>query len=231
MEGEQERTRKKTLVLLDGCTLTLENFMALRSGEVELGLTEDAWRRVEEGRGVVDDLLDQRVVAYGINTGFGNFANVLIAPDKLSELQQNLIRSHASGTGSPLTVEQTRGLLTLRINVLAKGYSGISRASLEHLVAAFNRSCLSYVPEKGTVGASGDLAPLSHLALGMMGEGRMWDAAEERWAEAAEVLAKNGLSPLRLQAKEGLALINGTQLITSLSTCRHLCPVFSPPCC
>jgi histidine ammonia-lyase len=117
-----------------------------------------------------------------------------------------------------LTVEQTRGLLTLRINVLAKGYSGISRASLEQLIAAFNKSCLSKVPQKGTVGASGDLAPLSHLALGLMGEGEMWDVQEQKWAPAAEVLAKNGLRPLTLQAKEGLALINGTQLITSLCT-------------
>lgn len=213
MEVVAQKTRT---VLLDGNSLTIEDFMALRTGEVVLGLTDDAWRRVEEGRKVVDDLLDRKQVAYGINTGFGNFANVLIPPEKLRELQENLIRSHSSGTGSPLTVEQTRGLLTLRINVLAKGYSGISRASLEQLIAAFNKSCLSKVPQKGTVGASGDLAPLSHLALGLMGEGEMWDVQEQKWAPAAEVLAKNGLRPLTLQAKEGLALINGTQLITSL---------------
>lgn len=206
----------KRKILLDGNSLVLEDFMLLRTGEVELGLSEDAWRRVEEGRRVVDDLLERKQVAYGINTGFGNFANVLIPPDKLSELQENLIRSHASGTGSPLTIEQTRGLMVLRINVLAKGYSGISRQTLEQLIEAFNKSCLSLVPEKGTVGASGDLAPLSHLALGLMGEGQMWDPSEMRWAPAVEVLHKNGLRPLTLQAKEGLALINGTQLITSL---------------
>jgi len=213
MEAVAQKTK---MVLLDGNSLTIDDFMALRTGDVVLGLTDDAWRRVEEGRKVVDDLLDRKQVAYGINTGFGNFANVLIPPEKLRELQENLIRSHSSGTGSPLTVEQTRGLLTLRINVLAKGYSGISRASLEQLIAAFNKSCLSKVPQKGTVGASGDLAPLSHLALGLMGEGEMWDVQEQKWAPAAEVLAKNGLRPLTLQAKEGLALINGTQLITSL---------------
>ena len=106
-------------------------------------------------------------------------------------------------------------LLALRINVLAKGYSGISKANLLKLINAFNASCLSFVPEKGTVGASGDLAPLSHLALGLLGEGRMW-SPRSGWADARFVLAANNLTPLRLEAKEGLALINGTQLICSL---------------
>lgn len=217
-------------VLLDGNSLNLEDFMLLRTGSAELGLTDVAWLKVEEGRQVIDDLLERKQVAYGINTGFGNFANVLISPDKLRELQENLIRSHASGTGEPLSIEQARGLMVLRINVMAKGYSGISRTTLEQLITAFNKSCLSFVPAKGTVGASGDLAPLSHLALGLMGEGQLWDPQEQRWAPAAGVLEKYGLRPLALQPKEGLALINGTQLITSLGTCagRAFNDVHSP---
>uniref|UniRef100_A0A8C6P083 Histidine ammonia-lyase n=1 Tax=Nothobranchius furzeri TaxID=105023 RepID=A0A8C6P083_NOTFU len=119
------------------------------------------------------------------------------------------------GVGDPLSVTRTRMLLALRINVLAKGYSGTSLETLEAMIKAFNASCLSWVPEKGTVGASGDLAPLAHLALGLMGEGRMW-SPQSGWADAKTVLEGHGLKPLQLKPKEGLALINGTQLITSL---------------
>jgi histidine ammonia-lyase len=204
------------LVTLDGESLTLQELMSLRSHNVKITLSDAAWTRVKEGRKVVEDILEQKQVAYGINTGFGNFANVIISTNKLEQLQENLIRSHAAGTGAPLTPEQTRMLLALRINVLAKGYSGISAETLGCLLEAFNHSCLSLVPQKGTVGASGDLAPLAHLALGLIGEGKMWDQQTGDWAEAKDVLAKNGLSPIRLLPKEGLALINGTQLITSL---------------
>ncbi|KAG7281035.1 hypothetical protein CRUP_016667, partial [Coryphaenoides rupestris] len=131
------------------------------------------------------------------------------------ELQENLVRSHSAGVGNPLSPERTRMLLALRINVLAKGYSGISLETLHAMIQAFNASCLSFVPEKGTVGASGDLAPLSHLALGLMGEGRMW-SPKSGWADAKYVLEAHGLKPITLRPKEGLALINGTQMITSL---------------
>uniref|UniRef100_A0A8C4R235 Histidine ammonia-lyase n=1 Tax=Eptatretus burgeri TaxID=7764 RepID=A0A8C4R235_EPTBU len=120
-----------------------------------------------------------------------------------------------AGVGPPFGVVRTRAILALRINVLAKGYSGISLKTLLQVIAAFNASCLPYVPEKGTVGASGDLAPLAHIALGLMGEGKMW-SQETGWADAKQVLEAHGLKPLKLHAKEGLALINGTQLITAL---------------
>jgi len=125
------------------------------------------------------------------------------------------IRSHSSGVGEPLSRGHTRMLLALRANVLAKGHSGITVETLEKVVATFNKDCLSVVPCKGTVGASGDLAPLSHLALGMMGEGQMWNP-EGEIQPAAQVLRDNGLTPVHLLAKEGLALINGTQMMTSL---------------
>jgi histidine ammonia-lyase len=211
-------------LVLDGMSLCAEDLVALSRGEKTLALSADAWERVVHGREVVDGILqDPSRVAYGINTGFGLFSNVIVSSDKLSELQENLIRSHSSGTGEPLTPQQTRMLLALRINVLAKGHSGIRTSTLQQLVDAFNADCLSVVPSKGTVGASGDLAPLAHLALGMMGEGKMWDKTtgtdgQTRFdiADAADVLAKNGLKPVQLGAKEGLAMINGTQLITSI---------------
>uniref|UniRef100_A0A673ZK41 Histidine ammonia-lyase n=1 Tax=Salmo trutta TaxID=8032 RepID=A0A673ZK41_SALTR len=155
------------------------------------------------------------LVVYGITTGFGKFARTVIPVHKLKELQENLVRSHSAGVGNPLSPERTRMLLALRINVLAKGYSGISLETLHRMIQAFNASCLSFVPEKGTVGASGDLAPLSHLALGLMGEGKMW-SPKSGWADAKYVLEAHGLKPISLKPKEGLALINGTQMITSL---------------
>ncbi|CAI5725696.1 unnamed protein product [Hyaloperonospora brassicae] len=210
----------KSVLVLDGESLCAEDLLTLSKGATSISLSDDAWTRVSSSRDVVDAVLeDPTRVAYGINTGFGLFSTVVIEPDQLKVLQANLIRSHASGTGDPLTPAQTRMLLALRINVLAKGHSGIRVPTLHQLVDAFNASCLSLVPSKGTVGASGDLAPLAHLALGLLGEGLMWDTTDNNDVvirDAAEVLAKHGLHPLQLEAKEGLALINGTQLITSI---------------
>ncbi|ETL33081.1 histidine ammonia-lyase [Phytophthora nicotianae CJ01A1] len=210
---------KKSELVLDGESLCAEDLVQLSKGDTSISLSKEAWKRVACGREVVDNILkDKTRVAYGINTGFGLFSNVIIGPEKLTELQENLIRSHSSGTGEPLTPAQTRMLLALRINVLAKGHSGIRVQTLEQLVDAFNADCLSVVPARGTVGASGDLAPLAHLALGMMGEGPMWDKVEGEFvvSEASKVLGKHGLKPVQLGAKEGLAMINGTQLITSV---------------
>ncbi|CAK4623897.1 hypothetical protein LEN26_008781 [Aphanomyces euteiches] len=205
------------VVVLDGSSLETQDLVLLSKGNTKLELSEDAWEKVKSGRDVVDNILKEKKVAYGINTGFGLFSNVVISEDKLTELQENLIRSHSSGVGNPLSPSATRMLLALRINVLAKGHSGISVDTLKQLVDAFNADCLSVVPEKGTVGASGDLAPLAHLALGMMGEGKMWDTRDNNTIkDSAEVLASRGLRPVQLKAKEGLAMINGTQLITSI---------------
>uniref|UniRef100_H3GED5 Histidine ammonia-lyase n=1 Tax=Phytophthora ramorum TaxID=164328 RepID=H3GED5_PHYRM len=193
-------TPKKFELVLDGESLCAEDLVTLSKGATKISLSEEAWKRVSCGREVVDNILkDKTRVAYGINTGFGLFSNVIIGPEKLTELQENLIRSHSSGTGEPLSPEQTRMLLALRINVLAKGHSGIRVYTLKQLVSAFNADCLSVVPSKGTVGASGDLAPLAHLALGMMGEGPMWDKIGEQFviSEASKVLAKNGLKPVK----------------------------------
>ncbi|XP_072025814.1 histidine ammonia-lyase-like [Amphiura filiformis] len=200
---------------LDGCSLSTDDLVKLGKADYKIKLTDSSWDKVKKARELLDNIVKENKVVYGITTGFGNFASTVIAPEKLRDLQENLIRSHAAGVGSPLTPERTRRLLALRINVLAKGYSGISPKVLSQMIDAFNVSCLPWIPEKGTVGASGDLAPLSHLALGMMGEGKMW-SPRSGWSEANCVLKAHGLEPIKLGPKEGLALINGTQLITAL---------------
>ncbi|KAK6993459.1 histidine ammonia-lyase [Biomphalaria glabrata] len=205
----------KELIALDGDSLSTDDLIRLGKGICNLTLTSEAEQKVNKSRALVEEILASNKVVYGITTGFGKFARTVIAKEKLVELQENLIRSHAAGVGSALPPERTKMLLALRINVLAKGYSGVSLDTLKKLIAAFNASCLPWIPEKGTVGASGDLAPLAHMALGMMGEGKMW-SPKSGWAEAKFVLESHNLTPIKLKPKEGLALINGTQLITSL---------------
>ncbi|XP_054588868.1 histidine ammonia-lyase [Nothobranchius furzeri] len=202
-------------IYLDGNSLTSTDLVNLGRGLYKIKLTSEAERKVVQARELLDTIVKENKVVYGITTGFGKFARTVIPVSKLKELQENLVRSHSAGLGNPLSPERTRMLLALRINVLAKGHSGISLETLLAMIQAFNASCLSFVPEKGTVGASGDLAPLSHLALGLMGEGKMW-SPKSGWADAKYVLEAHGLKPVSLKPKEGLALINGTQMITSL---------------
>ncbi|KAK0130604.1 Histidine ammonia-lyase [Merluccius polli] len=202
-------------ISLDGNSLTSTDLVNLGRGLYKIKLAAESETKVVQARELLDTIVKENKVVYGITTGFGKFARTVIPVSKLKELQENLVRSHSAGVGNPLSPERTRMLLALRINVLAKGYSGISLETLRAMIQAFNASCLSFVPEKGTVGASGDLAPLSHLALGLMGEGRMW-SPNSGWADAKYVLEAHGLKPISLRPKEGLALINGTQMITSL---------------
>uniref|UniRef100_A0AAR2LWZ5 Histidine ammonia-lyase n=1 Tax=Pygocentrus nattereri TaxID=42514 RepID=A0AAR2LWZ5_PYGNA len=190
--------------ILYGNSLCSTDLVNLGRGRYKIKLTPEAEKKVEQSRELLDTIVKEKKVVYGITTGFGKFARTVIP---ISKLKYSL--------GSPLSPERTRMLLALRINVLAKGYSGISLETLHTMIQAFNASCLSFVPEKGTVGASGDLAPLSHLALGLMGEGKMW-SPKSGWADAKYVLEAHGLRPISLKPKEGLALINGTQMITSL---------------
>ncbi|NXN07871.1 HUTH lyase, partial [Indicator maculatus] len=202
-------------ISLDGNSLTTEDLVNLGKGLYKIKLTPEAEAKVNQSREVIERIVKEQTVVYGITTGFGKFARTVIPNSKLRELQVNLVRSHSAGVGKPLSPERSRMLLALRINVLAKGYSGISLETLQQVIEAFNASCLPYIPEKGTVGASGDLAPLSHLALGLIGEGKMW-SPKSGWADAKYVLEAHGLRPITLKPKEGLALINGTQMITSL---------------
>ena len=194
------------MVLLDGSSLTLDTLgRVARHGET-VGLADDARTRVRAARALVDHHAAGDVAVYGINTGFGSLAEVKIPHDQLATLQFNLIRSHAAGVGEPLPAPAVRALMTLRANVLAKGFSGIREATLEALLALVNAGLTPHVPSRGSVGASGDLAPLAHLALVLIGEGRLLDGAP-----VPEALRAHGLAPVSLAAKEGLALINGTQ--------------------
>ncbi|KAM4036430.1 histidine ammonia-lyase [Anomaloglossus baeobatrachus] len=200
---------------IDGESLTTEDLLNLGKGLYKIKLTTEAEHRVMQSRLLIENIVKEQKVVYGITTGFGKFARTVIPVSQLKDLQVNLVRSHSAGVGKPLSPDRTRMLLALRINVLAKGYSGISLETLQQVIEAFNACCLPYIPEKGTVGASGDLAPLSHLALGLIGEGKMW-SPKSGWADAKYVLEAHGLKPVSLKPKEGLALINGTQMITSL---------------
>lgn len=198
---------------LDGSSLSAKKLSLIAAGEGVV-LEEAALARVLENRAVIDRILTEGRTVYGINTGFGQFATVVIPPDQLALLQLNLIRSHAAGVGEPLDRFQTRALMAARINCLLKGFSGIRPAPVRLLAECLNRDVLPMIPGQGSVGASGDLAPLAHMALLLVGEGlALGDATP---VPGGEALRQAGLEPVRLEAKEGLALINGTQLITSL---------------
>jgi histidine ammonia-lyase len=202
------------MILIDGSSLTLDDLTAIAHESVEVTLAPAARARVTAARRVVDEFAHRDTPTYGINTGFGDFAEVKVPADSLRSLQVNLLRSHAAGVGEPLPVPVVRATMALRANVLAKGYSGIRVETLDRLLECLNRRVHPVVPSRGSVGASGDLAPLAHLALVLIGEGEAW-AAEGR-IDGGEALRRVGLSPIVLEPKEGLALINGTQPSTAL---------------
>jgi histidine ammonia-lyase len=202
------------MIDLDGHSLTLDQLASISHDHEPAQLTADARARVRAARGVVDEFTHHDDPTYGINTGFGNFAEVKIPHQSLAELQLNLLRSHAAGVGEPLPIPVVRAAMALRANVLAKGFSGIRLETLELLIALLNARVHPVVPSRGSVGASGDLAPLAHLALVLIGEGEVWD--DGHTLPGAEGLRRAGLRPATLAAKEGLALINGTQMSTAL---------------
>ena len=196
-------------VIIDGRTLTLEDVAAVAAGRARVRLADEARERIEASRKVIDGILASGRVVYGVNTGFGKLAEVKISPDQVTALQRNLVRSHACGTGDPFSQEIVRAMLLLRANVLASGYAGCRPVVVERLLAMLDAGVHPVVPSQGSVGASGDLAPLAHLALPLIGEGEA--VFKGRRLPGGEALQRAGLEPLELEAKEGLALINGTQ--------------------
>jgi histidine ammonia-lyase len=208
------------MIVLDGTSLTLDALLAIADRGEEVALAPHALERVRASRAVVERKAASDEPAYGINTGFGSLADVRIAPEALDELQLNLVRSHAAGIGDPLPARTVRATMALRANVLAKGFSGIRSETLEALIALLNRGVHPYVPSRGSVGASGDLAPLAHLTLVLVGEGEAFessvDSHQSTVIPGAEALARAGLRPVTLGPKEGLALINGTQVSTAV---------------
>jgi histidine ammonia-lyase len=199
------------MIVLTGSSLTLADLAAVADGREQLALASDAASRVDRARAVVDRKAREGEPVYGINTGFGALADTPIPHAALDQLQINLLRSHAAGVGEPLPVRAVRATMALRANVLAKGFSGIRRATLERLIEMVNRGVHPKVPSRGSVGASGDLAPLAHLALVLIGEGEAAVGDGERWMTGRDALRMAGIEPVRLGPKEGLALINGTQ--------------------
>ncbi|HZK09608.1 MAG TPA: histidine ammonia-lyase [Clostridia bacterium] len=199
---------------IDGDHLDLESFIDVTRRGKKVRLSGQAEKKVQKARDFVDDLIKENKVVYGLTTGFGKFSDVLIPENETKALQRNLIVSHACGLGNPLEEDLVRGVMLLRINALAKGNSGIRLSTLQTLLAMLNKGVHPIIPEKGSLGASGDLAPLAHMVLTMMGEGQAVYKGEQ--IKAKEAMARAGIPLIELLSKEGLALINGTQVMTSI---------------
>ncbi len=202
-------------VFVDGENLKIGHVVAVADGEAEVGVSEDTLKKMAKCRDFVETILEKEDPVYGINTGFGMLSDVKIAHEHLEELQINLIRSHAIAVGDPFDKRTVRAIMLLRANVLAKGFSGITLNTFNKLIELINLDVYPYIPCQGSVGASGDLAPLAHLALVLVGEGYVFDDNSEK-VETAEYFKKRGIEPVTLKAKEGLALINGTQVMTAV---------------
>src|SRR5882762_3383332 len=197
------------MLKLSGQVLTLEQIAAVANGREQVALAADARSRMEQSRRVVEKIVSENRTVYGVNTGFGKLSDVRIEPGQLRALQLNLVRSHSCGIGNPLSIAEARAMLLLRANVLACGLSGARAVVADMLVAMLESGVTPVIPEKGSVGASGDLAPLAHLALCAIGEGEAFYRAARM--PSADALKKAGIEPLQLEVKEGLALLNGTQ--------------------
>jgi len=204
-----------TPLLLDGRSLSLEDVVAVARGSaVRVALAPAARDAVAASRAFIEAKVARGERVYGVTTGFGRLADVVIAPEERSQLQHNLVRSHAAGMGEPLDRPAVRAIMLLRANALARGHSGCRVVVVERLLELLDHGIHPRVPRYGSVGASGDLAPLAHVALALLGEGRAERGGRE--APTGELLAEVGLQPFRLEAKEGLSLINGTQATTGL---------------
>ncbi|MFL5576535.1 MAG: histidine ammonia-lyase [Gemmatimonadaceae bacterium] len=202
-------------IVIDGSSLTLADVRRVADAGAKVRLSGDARARMSRTRGVVDDIVRRNEVVYGVTTGFGKLSEVAIPPTRLAELQVNLVRSHAAGVGPLLPEREVRAMMLLRANVIAKGYSGVRPELVDLLCAMLDAGLHPPVPEQGSVGASGDLAPLAHLALALIGEGPL--RRDGREGSAATMLREAGLAPVVLGPKEGITLINGTQAHTAVA--------------
>jgi histidine ammonia-lyase len=201
-------------LVIDGRPLTLAEIESVAVNLRPVAVAAQAFDRVAQSRQVIESILETGQTVYGVNTGFGKLADVRIPAEHLAQLQTNLVRSHACGLGEPLSEAESRAMLLLRANVLAKGFSGIRPELLHLLVAMLNAQVHPVIPAKGSVGASGDLAPLAHLALVVIGEGEAFYRGKR--IPTTQAFESAGLQPLSLAAKEGLALLNGTQAMTAV---------------
>ena len=214
MSTESSTESRQTAIQLDGASLTIDQVLAVAFDSAQVALSAQARIAVARAAQGVQTLLAQGAVAYGITTGFGAFKDTLISPDQVEQLQRNILISHAVGAGEPFDIPTTRAIMLIRANTLARGHSGIRVQTLELLLAMLNSGIHPVIPQKGSLGASGDLAPLAHMALPIIGEGEVvYRGARMGGAEA---FAQAGLAPVTLAAKEGLALTNGTSVMCAL---------------
>src|SRR5918911_1141417 len=203
-----------TAIRLTGDDLRIEDVWAVASGDAAVALSDDARTKMRAARELVERAAHgTREHTYGVNTGFGRFVSKSIPDEQTEELQVRLLRSHACGVGDAYPMEIVRAAMLLRANALAKGTSGARVETVELLLECLARDVIPHVPSRGSVGASGDLAPLAHLALPLIGEGEAW--AGDELLPGADALAAAGLEPIRLAAKEGLSLVNGTQFMAA----------------
>src|SRR5690348_17533811 len=202
---------------INGNDLTLENVLEVAVAGRAALLAPDAREGVNRARTVVEELVASNQVSYAITTGVGQLSEVRIAGDQIRELQVNLVRSHSVGVGEPLSIAETRAMMLLRANSLAKGHSGVRAIVIDTLCEMLNRGVTPFVPSQGSVGASGDLAPLAHLALTLIGEGECVNQSLAR-VPTAEALKRGEVKPLVLEAKEAVSLINGTQAMLGIGT-------------
>ncbi|WP_110114018.1 histidine ammonia-lyase [Bacillus sp. CGMCC 1.16541] len=208
------------MVVLTGETLTVSQVKQVLYDDAFVSASVDSLKRVEKSREAVERIVDQKKVVYGITTGFGKFSDVLIDSQDVEALQWNLIHSHACGVGEPFPEVVSRAMVLLRANALLKGFSGVRPVVIDRLLELVNAHIHPVIPQQGSLGASGDLAPLSHLALVLMGEGEVFYKGEKR--HALDALTKEQIEPLTLKAKEGLALINGTQAMTAMGIVNYI---------
>jgi histidine ammonia-lyase len=204
------------LIFIDGNNLTIEDVYAVAVNNEKIGINDDTVERVVKSQKKLRNLISKGGMIYGINTGFGSLLNVKISQEDVLDLQKNLIRSHSSGTGTPLEREYVRAMMVVRLNSLCKGYSAVSPELIKHTMEFINRDITPLVPRYGSVGASGDLAPLAHVALTLMGEGKVFFKGEI--VPASVAIEKSGLKPYSFLEKEGVAFINGTSTISGILT-------------
>lgn len=203
------------MLVIDGKNLNMEAVVQVAQQRTPVSLGASARQAMVNSRSFIESCIAQGETMYGVNTGFGAFSQVRISDDQIEALQRNLIRSHCAGIGKPFAAPVVRAIMLLRANTLARGHSGVRPLVVEKILELLNKNVLPWIPEQGSVGASGDLAPLSHLALALMGEGSLLGEQGER-ISAATVFKTKNIEPLILKAKEGLSLINGCQVMTAL---------------
>jgi histidine ammonia-lyase len=206
------RDMKSVTIGMDG--MTIDDLVAVARGNAPLEISSESERRILESRNLVDQWLQEGRMIYGVTTGFGALSDVAISPKDTRQLQENILKSHAAGVGKPLDPEIVRAVMALRIKDLARGHAGIRLETVQLLIRLLNYNICPVIPEKGSVGASGDLAPLAHMALVLLGLGEAFCDGER--LSGRDALGRYGLKPITLESAEGLALVNGTQLMTAI---------------